>query len=143
MKARFAHRVPLSTGALAVLAQARPLGDGTGLVFRTIHGRRFYNNALSNLMSDLEISAVPHGFRSSFREWCGDTRVDSDVAEFCLAHRPQSTARRAPPSRATNVAISTFHAWMSWKPGPGISGFQQRPPTSDPGVVAHCVFPAP
>ena len=93
MKARLAHRVPLSSGALAVLAQARPLGDGTGLVFRTIHGRRFYNNALSNLMSDLEISAVPHGFRSSFREWCGDTRVDSDVAEFCLAHRPQSTAK--------------------------------------------------
>ena len=44
-------------------------------------------------MSDLEISAVPHGFRSSFREWCGDTRVDSDVDEFCLAHRPQSTAK--------------------------------------------------
>ena len=28
---------------------------------------------------------------------------------------------------------------MSWKPGPGIWGFQQRPPTSDPGVGAHCV----
>ena len=93
MKTRLKHRVPLSSGALAVLAQARPLGDGTGVVFRTIRDRRFYNNALSNLMSNLEISAVPHGFRTSFREWCGDTSVDSDVAEFCLAHRPQSTAK--------------------------------------------------
>ena len=73
MKARLMHRVPLSSGALAVLAQARRLGDGTGLVFRTIHGSRFYNNALSILMRDLGISAVPHGFRSSFREWCADT----------------------------------------------------------------------
>ena len=93
MKARMMHRVPLSSGALAVLAQARRLGDGTGLVFRTIHGSRFYNNALSNLMRDLGISAVPHGFRSSFREWCADTGVDSDVAEFCLAHCPRTITK--------------------------------------------------
>ena len=93
MKARLMHRVPLSSGALAVLAQARRLGDGTGLVFRTIHGSRFYNNALSILMRDLGISAVPHGFRSSFREWCADTGVDTDVAECCLAHRPQTVPK--------------------------------------------------
>lgn len=29
---------------------------------------------------------MPHGFRTSFRAWCGDTGVDREVAEAALAH---------------------------------------------------------
>ena len=39
MKAKREHRVPLSTGALAVLRQARELADGSGLVFPSARGR--------------------------------------------------------------------------------------------------------
>ncbi len=29
---------------------------------------------------------VPHGFRSSFRDWCAESGVADAVAESCLAH---------------------------------------------------------
>ena len=29
---------------------------------------------------------MPHGFRTSFRVWCGDTGVAREVAEAALAH---------------------------------------------------------
>ena len=89
MKMRAEHRVPLSTRALAVLDEARslPAGDGCGLVFLSQSGRKFYNNALSKLLQDLCIPCVPHGFRSSFRDWAGETEVPREVAEACLAHR--------------------------------------------------------
>ena len=32
------------------------------------------------------VDVLPHGFRSSFRDWCIDNGKDSELAEFCLAH---------------------------------------------------------
>ena len=89
MNMRTEHRVPLSTRVLAVLDEARSLsaGDSSGLVFLSQSGRKFYNNALSKLLQDLCIPCVPHGFRSSFRDWAGETGVPREVAESCLAHR--------------------------------------------------------
>lgn len=95
MKSRTEHSVPLSTAALAVLSEARdsePLraarerGGIPELVFPSQNGRVLYNNALSNLARSLGIAAVPHGFRSSFRDWCGERGVEFVVAEKCLAH---------------------------------------------------------
>ena len=89
MKMRTEHRVPLSTRALAVLDEVRslPAGDGCGLVFLSQRGRKFHDNALSKLLQDLCIAAMPHGFRSSFRDWAAETGVPREVAEACLAHR--------------------------------------------------------
>jgi integrase len=39
--------------------------------------------------------ATTHGFRSSFRDWCGDTGVDRELAERCLAHKVGSDAENA------------------------------------------------
>ena len=86
MKAREVHRVALSGAALAVLEQARELGAVQGLVFPSKLGRAISDGTMSKLLRDLGIPAVPHGFRSSFRDWCGDTRVPREVAEACLAH---------------------------------------------------------
>jgi integrase len=35
----------------------------------------------------MEVPAVPHGFRSTFRDWCAEsTNYPSHVAEMALAH---------------------------------------------------------
>ena len=41
---------------------------------------------LIKLLRDLGVNAVPHGFRSSFRDWCGETGKPREVAEAALAH---------------------------------------------------------
>ena len=86
MKAGKEHRVPLSGRALVVLNEARELADSSGLIFPSTTGRKLSDSTLSKLLRESEINAVPHGFRSSFRDWCGDTGVDREVAEASLAH---------------------------------------------------------
>ena len=88
MKGGREHRVPLSSRALAILVEARTLDDGSGLVFPATGGRKpISDSALSKLLRELGIDAVPHGFRSTFRDWCAESaRVPREVAEACLAH---------------------------------------------------------
>lgn len=43
--------------------------------------------SLSKVMRDMEVDAVPHGFRPTFRDWVGEeTRHPSEIAEQALAH---------------------------------------------------------
>ena len=65
------HRVPLCGRALEVLEEARRLGRGSPLVFPSVGGKPIGNTAMSELLRELGIAAVPHGFRSSFRDWGG------------------------------------------------------------------------
>ena len=45
------------------------------------------DSALSKLLRELGIGAVPHGFRSSFRDWAAErTDVPREICEFALAH---------------------------------------------------------
>ena len=42
---------------------------------------------MPSLLRDLEIGAVPHGFRSSFRDWAAEcTDAPREVCELALAH---------------------------------------------------------
>ena len=86
MKTGREHRVPLSSRALEVLAQARRRCNGSELAFPSPAGRKLTGNTLSQLCRRLEIAAVPHGFRSSFRDWCAERGVPREVAESALAH---------------------------------------------------------
>ena len=87
MKAKREHRVPLCGRALAVLAEARELGGGGGLAFPTARGRPLKDMALSDLLRRLGIAAVPHGFRSSFRDWAAEeTDHPREAVEAALAH---------------------------------------------------------
>lgn len=80
------HRVPLSSGALEVLDQAQALGNGEGLVFPGRRARPLGDATLSLLLRRKGIQCVPHGMRSSFRDWCSETGVRREVAEAALAH---------------------------------------------------------
>ncbi len=88
MKGAREHRVPLSSRALEILDEARELDDGSGLVFPApAGGRPTSASTLSELLRELDIGAVPHGFRSTFRDWCSESaQVPREVAEACLAH---------------------------------------------------------
>ena len=86
MKAGREHRVPLSADALAVLDQARALNGRDGLLFPSSRGGQIHRATPSGVLRDLRIPATVHGFRSSFRDWCGETGVPREVAEHCLAH---------------------------------------------------------
>ena len=82
------HRVPLGRRALEILEEARTLGrSGAPLVFPSVRGNPLSVTALSRLLKRLEVAAVPHGFRSSFRDWAAEkTDHPREVAEAALAH---------------------------------------------------------
>ena len=86
MKQSRAHRVPLSPAALAVLDRAKRHSHGKGLVFPSSRGKAMSDGTVSKLLRENEIDAVPHGFRSSFRDWCAEQNIDRQLAEMCLAH---------------------------------------------------------
>ena len=81
------HRIPLSRRALEILEDARALGRGSPLVFPSLRGRPLDGTAFTRMLKRLEINAVPHGFRSSFRDWAAEeTDYPREVAEAALAH---------------------------------------------------------
>ena len=87
MKAKRDHRVPLSGRALAILHDVQQRSDGTGLVFRSLRGKSLSAVTLPRLTKELGIAAVPHGFRSSFRDWAAErTNAPREVVEAALAH---------------------------------------------------------
>ena len=87
MKMNREHRVPLSPRAVEVLDAARSLADGNPLVFPNRWGNHIKDTFLSQLLKELDIAAVPHGFRSSFRDWAAEeTDHPREVVEAALAH---------------------------------------------------------
>jgi integrase len=91
MKAGREHRVPLSEPALATLREASRLREKShqdGFVFPGGKaGKGLSDTAMSRVLLRLGRSDVTvHGFRSSFRDWAGETGKPDDLAEAALAH---------------------------------------------------------
>ena len=96
MKTRREHRVPLSGRAMEVLEEVRTLGGARPLVFALGDGRPIFDKRLRRLLRKLEIAAVPHGFRSSFRDWAAEeTDHPREVIEAALAHVVQNRVETA------------------------------------------------
>jgi len=86
MKAGKEHRVPLSDQALKVLREI-PRTPDTDLVFPAPRNGQLSDMAMTAIMRRMGLKAVPHGFRSTFRDWCSEcTNYPRDVAEMALAH---------------------------------------------------------
>ena len=88
MKSRREHRIPLCGRAVEILEAARALGDGRGvLVFPSQGGKPISITRLPRMLHNLKVAAVPHGFRSSFRDWAAEeTNHPREVVEAALAH---------------------------------------------------------
>ncbi len=88
MKSGREHRVPLSPAAIALL-ESIPLADDSDVIFQSPPPRRgaLSNMALVAVCRRMNACCVPHGFRSTFRDWCAErTNVAREVAEMALAH---------------------------------------------------------
>jgi integrase len=114
MKAKRPHRVPLSAPALAILEEMRAFGDAPdALVFPGKRsGAMLSDMALSMLVRgmcmdglkegepprwhDAEGRAiVPHGFRSSFKEYCRKGKLADELSELALAHADRNKVRKS------------------------------------------------
>lgn len=107
MKAGKPHRVPLTERMVALL-EAQPRRNDSAFVFPAKRGGALSDMALSSVMRKIAQArpgcyldpetgrpAVPHGLRSTFRNWTAETGVDRDLAEICLAHTVGSAVERA------------------------------------------------
>lgn len=112
MKKEREHRIPLSSGALELLSSV-PRLEGNDLVFPAPRGGMLSDMALSAGMKRLHKSnlqntgvgfidrisarpAVPHGLRSTFRDWVAErTGFPGDMAEVALAHNVPNAVEAA------------------------------------------------
>ncbi|MYI96259.1 MAG: tyrosine-type recombinase/integrase, partial [Acidobacteria bacterium] len=96
MKSRREHRVPLSGRAVEVLAEAKAHARRSEWVFPSARGLTLTSMDFSGLLKTLGIGAVPHGFRSSFRDWAAErTDAPHAVMEAALAHAVRDKAEAA------------------------------------------------
>lgn len=95
MKARKEHRIPLSAQVVALLA-SQPRVEGCDLVFPSERGKVLSDMTITAVMRRMELTAVPHGFRSTFRDWAAEcTDYPKDVIEMALAHAIESKVEAA------------------------------------------------
>lgn len=95
MKAGKEHRVPLTPQVMALL---NVLTENKTFLFPgQKKGKPLSNMAMSMLLRRMEIAdATVHGFRSSFRDWCGEsTDEPGEIAEMALAHEVGNKVEQA------------------------------------------------
>ena len=133
MKARRAHRVPLSQAALRLL-ESLPRLDGTDLLFPGMRAQRPMSDmALTAVIRRMNegrprwmdpksnAQAVPHGFRSTFRDWCAEqTHFPAEMAEIALAHtvgdKVEAAYRRGDMFEKRRAMMQAWAEWCLQEP---------------------------
>lgn len=98
MKAGRTHQVPLSQATLKILKDLQPANPrAANTVFVGNKGQPLSNMAMSMLLRRMGYDAITvHGFRSTFRDWAGETTAFSrEDVEVALAHTVASRTERA------------------------------------------------
>lgn len=130
MKAGREHRVPLTDNAVELL-KALPRFEGTDLVFAAPRGGPLSDMSLSAVMrrmQETEVAAaqpgyldprsrrpaVPHGLRSTFRDWAAErTDFPRDMTEIALAHTVGTEVERA--YRRTDMLEKRRVMMIAWE----------------------------
>ena len=111
MKAGREHRVALTAEAVAIL-QSLPRMEGSPFVFFAPRGGELSDMTLSAVMRRMQEAeekagslgfidprnkrpAVPHGLRSTFRQWAAERGYPREMAEIALAHFIGTEVERA------------------------------------------------
>lgn len=111
MKAEREHRVPLTSEAVAIL-ESLPRLEDCPYVFFAPRGGQLSDMTISAVMRRMQEAeekagnagfldprnkrpAVPHGMRSTFRQWAAEQGVPRDMAELALAHHVGTEVERA------------------------------------------------
>ena len=94
MKAGKAHRVPLSKRALDLLAALPREGEYVFIGARS--GEPLSHMSFKRVLDKLGCGATVHGFRSTFRDWAGETTgYANHVVEQAPAHQISSAVEAA------------------------------------------------
>ena len=96
MKRKKAHIVPLSDGALAVLARANAFRlPDNDIVFPGAAGKPMSDMTLLKVLRDMNEPFHVHGFRSAFTDWAADEGFAEAVVEAALAHKTPDAVQAA------------------------------------------------
>jgi len=97
MKAGREHRVPLSCQALAILEKLAGAKTGEFVFAGQKAGKPLSGMAMEMVLRRMKVDGVTvHGFRSAFRDWCGEaTSFPRELAEAALAHVSGDATERA------------------------------------------------
>jgi integrase len=99
MKGGKMHEVPLSNRAMEILKRQRELSPCEYIFTgydRTRLAERSLRAALHHMKDFMEVECTVHGFRSTFRDWAGDTtHFAREHVEECLAHHVGNEVERA------------------------------------------------
>ena len=111
MKAKKEHRVALTSESV-ILLRSLPRVENCSLVFPSTKGRQLSDMTISATMRrmheedirrggrgymdpQVKRPAVPHGLRSTFRDWAAERGYDRDMAEIQLAHTVGDATERS------------------------------------------------
>lgn len=95
MKSGKRHRVPLSDASIRIL-KALPRFEGCPYVFASPRGKVLSDMTLSAVTRRMGVDVVPHGFRSTFKDWArSNTSYPDEVSELALAHVSSDATRAA------------------------------------------------
>ena len=95
MKAGREHRVPLSETAMAFLRTLPRIVDSE-LLFPNMKGTVLSDMTLTAVLRRMGSPVTAHGFRSTFRDWAGETTAyPREVIEHALAHQLKDKAEAA------------------------------------------------
>lgn len=100
MKAGKEHRVPLNTRAMEILEHLKTISVCSYLFPGALHKEESHlsNMALLSMMRKMPKYSkyVPHGFRSTFRDWAAETTdYSNETVELALAHTIKNKAEAA------------------------------------------------
>jgi integrase len=96
MKGGKEHRVPLPERAMELLQELHRTRISNYVFPGLRHGQRLNDAALSRVLTRAGVDVTVHGFRSSFRDWAGDTTsFPRDLIETALAHAVESEVEAA------------------------------------------------
>ena len=144
MKMRREHRVPL-TAAMLRLLEDLPRVSGTDLIFPSQRLKPMSDMTLAAVMKRMHASeimadrkgwidpvlnrpAVPHGLRSTFRDWVAEkTDYPGDMAEIALAHKVGSAVELA--YRRGDMIEKRYEMMVDW--GDFLSGAANRHRTAE------------
>ncbi len=96
MKSACEHRVPLADRALDIVRRLEKTKVSQFVFPGAKPGRPLSDMAMEMVLRRARIDATVHGFRSAFRDWCGErTSFPREVAEAALAHAIGDETERA------------------------------------------------
>ncbi len=95
MKTNKEHKIPLSKDAIKILKDVIK-DPNQKYTFPALNGGKLENMAMLTVVRRMNINAVPHGFRSTFKDWARScTNFPDEVSELALAHVNSDGTRAA------------------------------------------------